>query len=140
MKASPLELVKQRFGDKEQLVAKVQELATADLLLDRMNTVKGLSRVSNAKLLRLHDVLTRVKADFGSRQKLIEAVLALEKRDKDEGYRARLERYPTPRLVDLHRAATRRKKTAQTKAGRATPPKKRLARSKKAQAKARGRA
>ena len=108
MKKSPLSLVKERFKSKEDLVAAVQKLASAELWLDRVNSVKGLARVPNAKLLRLHHALSDAKQRFGSRDKLIAAILEAESRAKDEGYKARLGRYAIPRLLDLHRAALRR--------------------------------
>lgn len=141
MTSSPLKVVKDRFGDKEKLVAAVEKLATDELWLDRINSEKGLARVSNAKLLRLHDALSKTKEEFGSRGKLVEAILDLEKRTKDEGYKGRLSAYSTPRLLDLHRAAARRKKASEARAAKpatAATPKKKKARSKKAQAKARG--
>ncbi|HVW27075.1 MAG TPA: hypothetical protein VHC69_17035 [Polyangiaceae bacterium] len=138
MKTSPLQAVKERFGDKEKLVAAVKALATEDLWLPIVNEVKGLERVSNAKLLRLHETLTRVKKDFGSRGKLIDSILTLGKSQKDAGLKGRLERLPTPRLVDLHASANRRAKGEEkTKAKAAkAPAKKKKARTKKAKAKA----
>lgn len=131
MKKTPLSLTKERFASKDKLVEAVQKLATEDLWLDRVNGAKGLARVSNAKLLRLHDILTSVKKDFGSRGKLIDAILTLEKRTKDAGYKTRLEQYPLPRLVDLHGAASRRAKRAEAKAKAAPAPAKKKAPAKK---------
>jgi hypothetical protein len=108
MKKTPFARVKEQFESKEKLVAAVQALATEELWLDRLNDVKGLARVSNAKLLRLHDLLTTAKKEFGSREKLVGAILELEKRVKDEGFKARLANYSLPRLFDQHRAASRR--------------------------------
>lgn len=138
MKTSPLQAVKERFGDKEKLVAAVKELATEDLWLPIVNEVKGLERVSNAKLLRLHETLTRVKKDFGNRGKLIDSILTLGKRQKDAGLKGRLERLPTPRLVDMHASASRRSKGEEKTKAKATkaPAKKKKARTKKAKAKA----
>lgn len=107
MKASPLAQVKDRFGSKEDLVKAIKDLASDDLFLDRVNDDKGLERVSNGKLLRLHAVLSEVKESFGSRDKLIDAICEVEKR-KDEGYRERLVRWPTPRLYDWYQAAKKR--------------------------------
>lgn len=135
MKKTPLQLVKDRFGGKDKLVEQVQKLATEELWLDELNDVKGLARVSNAKLLRLHGVLTSVKEQFGSRDKLIAAIAELEKRQKDDGYKTRLGRYPTPRLLDLHRSAAKRAQQAASKPASKGPAKKK-ARSKKAKAKA----
>jgi hypothetical protein len=102
MKTSPIQQVKANFGDKTKLVSAVQSLATDALWLDRVNPAKGLGRVSNTKLLRLHAALSRAKEQFGSRDALIGAVLTLGKRSQDAGYKARLAGYPVPRLLDLH--------------------------------------
>ena len=134
MKKTPLQIVNERFKNKEELIKAVQTLATADLWLDRTNGDKGLERVSNAKLLRLHAVLEDVKQRFGTRDKVIEAIQALEKRSKDAGYKARLSQYPLPRLVDLHDAAARRAKRAEKAAKPAKKAAKKV-RSKKARAK-----
>jgi hypothetical protein len=140
MKKPPVAQVKAQFDNKEKLVAAVKKLAEGELWLDRVSEVKGLEKVSNAKLLRLHTVLSAIKKDFGSRAKLIDAILELEKRVKDTGYKTRLEGYPAPRLLDLHGAASRRAKRAAAAAKSApkkAKAKKKVARSKKAQAKAR---
>jgi hypothetical protein len=112
MSKSPFASVKDRFESKEKLVAAVQKLATKELWLDRVNGTKGLEKVSNAKLLRLHDVLTRAKDGFGSRDKLVAAIVDLAKRAKDKGYATRLETYPLPRLLDLHGSLARASKRA----------------------------
>ena len=106
MKPSPLAEVKDRFGSKDKLVDAIKDFGD-DLLLDRTNEDKGLERVSNRKLLHLHEVLSTVKDEFGSRDKLIDAICEVESR-KDEGYRTRLERWPTPRLWDWYRSAKKR--------------------------------
>ena len=114
MKKSPLAQVKDdpRFGSKEKLVAAVRALATKDLWIDRVEEDKGLEHVSNEKLLHLHEVLTAVKKEFGTRAKLIDALLAADKRTKDKGYRERLEKQSTPRLYDAMRSALKRAKAA----------------------------
>lgn len=129
---SPLNLVKERFGDKATLVSAIEKLATDDLWLNRVSEDKGLDRVSNAKLLHLHEVLSQTSERFGSREKLIDAILTLENRSKDDGYRARLQRYPLPRLLDAHRRADKVSKRPAPVAKSAKKP----ARSRKAQAKA----
>lgn len=129
MKKSPLSHVQQRFESKEKLVEEVQRLATDDLWLDRVNEKKGLGRVSNAKLLRLHDLLSDAKQRFGSREKLIDSILELAKRARDAGYRTRLEGQPLPRLLDEHGALARQQSRAEAKK---KPRAKRVAAAKKA--------
>jgi hypothetical protein len=130
---SPAAAVKERFGDKGKLASAIQALATSELWLDRVNEDKGLERASNAKLLRLHSVLSTAKERFGSRAKLVDAILQLENRAKDDGLKARLEAYPLPRLLDAHQSAEKRSKARA--AAPAKPKAKKLARSRKAQAK-----
>jgi len=108
MKKAPFARVTENFKDKAALVKAVRALATDELFADRLNEDKGLDRVSNAKLLRLHEVLTQVKSELGSRKALIDAVAKLAKREKDEGYRTRLERFSTPRLWDQYQVGKKR--------------------------------
>jgi len=135
MKTSPFKAVTERFGDKQKLVSALQKLINDELWLARVNEAKGLERVSNKKLLRLHDMLSRVKKDFGSRTKLVDAILTLMKRQKDESLRGRLQAFPTPRLLDLHTSTAKRAK-AETKdektATKAPAEKKKTPRSKAA--------
>jgi len=110
MKKSPLVIVKERFGEdrkaaKQKLVAAVRDLAGKDGLLDR--SLDNLEQVSNKKLLHLESVLKTVK-EHGGRGSLVSKILEAEKRSKDEGYKTRLERFSTPRLLDHYRAAVKR--------------------------------
>ena len=115
-KKSPLQLVKDQFGDKAKLVLAIKTFTTEDLWLGRTNADKGLDLVSNAKLLRLHAIFTEVKTTFGTRGKLIDALLGEENRTKDAGYRAHFERFPVPRLLDLYKSLVKRHKDAARKA------------------------
>ncbi len=105
MKSTPLAQVKERFKDKESLVSALRTLATEELWVGRLEEGKGFDCISNKKLLHLHDVLSEVKKTFGGRKGAIDAILKAEKREKDAGYRARLEGQPTPRLLDHARSA-----------------------------------
>src|SRR5687768_7598608 len=102
---SPLAVVKERFESKTKLVEAVKAFVNEDLWLGRTSgdrgKTKGLENVSNTKLLRLHLIFSEVKDKFGSRAKLIDAIIDSEKRGKDAGFRKRLEEYPVPRLYDL---------------------------------------
>jgi hypothetical protein len=124
MSKAPLSVVKERFGDKAKLVAAVEKLAVEDLWLDRVGA-KGLARVPNVKLLRLHEVLETAKKEFGSRKKLIAEILKLENRTKDAGYEGKLEARALPQLLDLHGSASRRAKRVAkaAKPVKATPAK-----------------
>ena len=134
MRQSPLAAAKKRFESKEKLVAAVQKLATTDLWIDRVNGVKGLGRVSNAKLIRLHDVLTDAKQRFGTRDKLVAAIAELAKRTKDKDYATSLGQYPLPRLLDLHRSLERSSKRASAAPAAKPAAKKKAAPAAKAEA------
>ena len=116
MKKSPVTVVKERFESKAKLVEAVQKLATADLWVERLNADKGLAKVSNEKLIKLHDVLVDAKQRFGSRDKLISAILELKKRTKDANYSAGLKKFALPQLLDLHASVERANKRLAAKA------------------------
>jgi hypothetical protein len=108
MAKAPLEIVRERFGSKEKLVEAVRALMKPELATDNVNPSKGLEHVSNQRLLRLHDTLSAVKKDHGSRDKLIEAIATAGGFAKDADRKAKLATYPTPRLRDLHDVAKKR--------------------------------
>jgi hypothetical protein len=110
MGKTPLETIKERFNDKAGLVQAVRSLISDELWTDRLNADKGLNSVSNKKLLRLHAALSSVKSQFGSRGKLIDAILADVKRAKDGDYKKALERLPAPQLLQIFSAGSKRAK------------------------------
>lgn len=107
MSKSPLQIVKEKFESKEALVAAVRGLASGDVWVDRLSDSAGLEQVSNRKLLHLHEVLTTVKDEFGSRGALIDNILSFEGRSKDADYRTHFEAWPTPKLLDRVRSRKR---------------------------------
>ncbi len=126
MPKSPLAIVTERFKDKAALIDAVKALATDELWIDRVNEDKGLPRISNRKLVHLHDVLSQVKKDHGSRSKLIDALVESEKRSKDAGYRTHLEKLSTPALFARLTVTKKRnapKKAPQPKPAAAAPKK-----------------
>ena len=114
---SPLATLKDKFGDKAKLVAELEKLTKdEDLWVNRVNANKGLAHVSNAKLLKLQATFAAVKEKFGTRAKMIDAISEIEKRAKDDGFKARLGGYPVPRLWDMYKAAAKRTAAAAKKA------------------------
>jgi hypothetical protein len=134
--SSPVRRAQGQFETKVKLVSAVQALATPALWLDRVSADKGFAKISNAKLLRLHAALSRAKEEFGSRDKLVGALLSLGKRTGDEGYKSLLAGYPLPRLLDLHDSIAKSSRQAAAKPKKPVATK-RVARTKKAQQKAR---
>lgn len=126
MAKSPLEQVKEKFGDKSKLVAAIRQLTGDELWLNRPNEGKGLDHVSNSKLLKLHATFSAVKDAFGSRAKLVSAIADLEGRAKDESYGKRLSAWPVPRLYDHFRSSKKRieaaRKAAEAKKAAAAAP------------------
>ena len=119
---NPQAIVKEKFGDKAKLVESLEKLTGEDLWVARTNKDKGLAHVSNAKLLRLHATFSAVQEKFGTRAKLIDAILDVEKRAKDEGYKKHLTAFPVPRLWDLYKSASKRS-GAKLDAAKAPEPK-----------------
>ena len=117
MQKSPLQQVKDRFGTKEALIKELKGLVDkTDLFIQKFSEQKGLERVSNLKLLRLHRLAKEVQEKFGTRQKLIDALVELDGRVKDADYRKRFEKHTIGRLYDVYRATERRVKGAARKA------------------------
>jgi hypothetical protein len=119
---TPLAVVKDKFGDKKKLVEAVEKLTGEALWVSRTNKDKGLAHVSNAKLLKLHATFTEVKEKFGTREKLIDAIVEIEKRTKDAGYRQHLSAWPVPRLYDTYRSLQKRHGVRAAPAAKATAP------------------
>lgn len=112
MAKSPLQIVKEKFGEKAKLIEAVKAFMTEDLWVNRVNQAKGLEHVSNTKLLKLFNTFTAVKSEFGSRAKLIDAILELQNASKDQGLRTKLGGYPVPRLYDLYKSSKKQAKSA----------------------------
>jgi hypothetical protein len=103
---SPSVKVKERFGSKENLIKEVKKLfEKGDIFSDRLNPDKGLDRVSNSKLMRLHAMATTVKEKFGTRKKLIEEYLKLSGGQNAAALQEKLAAVTLGKLLDLYRRA-----------------------------------
>lgn len=106
---SPLQEIKERFGSKDKLVKELKGMFDkGDLFIERLNTDKGIAHVANRKLLKLYDVAGEVKERFTTRAKLTDDLLKTLKREKDEGFRARLDKWGLPRLWDYYKSVTKK--------------------------------
>jgi hypothetical protein len=111
--STPLQTVKARFGSKEELVNKLSAIIERDANESDKALADRLLRVPNSKLLTLFDRATTVKEKFGSREALAEAVLRLRAGDsKDATAFAGTRALTTGRLLDMHKALTRKAKAA----------------------------
>ena len=99
--------VTELHGGKEALA---KSLAPALVLGDEDSDVVAgrLKTASNTQLLRLQKVVQTVKAKWGSREKLIQAIADSTKAGKDKDYVAKLSTFSLPHLVDLAQSAARR--------------------------------
>lgn len=132
---SPLARVNAGFGSKKDLIEKIRALATENLWINRLNEDKSWDSISNAKLLRLHAVLTDVSQRFGSRDKLVDAVIAAQGREKDADYRRHFADWSLPRLLDTLTSAERAAKRNAARKAAAPAAKKEPAPAKKARGK-----
>lgn len=94
-------------GSKEAL-AKALAPALARDDEDKDALTARLKTASNAQLLRLQKIADQVKARFGSRAGLIEAIGKSEQKSKDKDFIAKLETLSIGNLFDLAVSAERR--------------------------------
>ena len=108
---SPIQKMKDKFGDKETLVDRI--LAVITLGEEERDAAKTrLLAVSNKKLLRIFEISSEVKSKYGSADKLAEAAATAVGKAKDKAYIAMLAKlaWKTPaRVLDLVKAAGKTK-------------------------------
>ena len=114
MKKSPLTQVKDQFGTKDKLVDAI--VALPEGVLDRDDDKDAfrnrLLTAANSKLLRLHTLGKQVADKFGSKDKLVDALLVLQRRGKDADYRTKLSTLPIGKLFDQYSSLERATKRA----------------------------
>lgn len=106
MKKSPLAQVKEQFGSKEKLVDALIKLPASvierpsDEGEDKDAFRSRLLVASNSKLLRLHSVGKKVSERWGSKDKLVDAILDLRRASKDKDFRSKLSTLSVGKLFD----------------------------------------
>ena len=102
MKKSPKQLVNDQYGSRAKLVDEILNLLGSD---KNDRTSARLKATKNSQLVRLHEVLTTVKADFGTKDKLVEAIAVAKfaPNKPDAAYSKKIAGYTQKRLLDLHR-------------------------------------
>jgi hypothetical protein len=106
-KKTPLQIVKDRFGTKNELIDAVVAVVERDEGETEADHKKRLKLVSNAKLLHLLGVAEQAKT-LGGRDGMIEKILARKGQPKDHEYRDALKRMSLGRLVDLTQSLSRK--------------------------------
>ncbi len=103
MKKSPVDIVKERFETRENLVDAILGLMSDGDKDDR--TAARLKGAKNAQLLRIHAVLGEVQDRFGSKDALIQEIAKqkFEGKSPEQSYIEKLQGYTSRRLLDIHR-------------------------------------
>lgn len=110
MKKTPLQQVKEQFGSKDALAKKLVALLDKPEDEDQADFERRIETASNKQLLRLWSAEQAVKSRFGSKDKLIDAVVRARFDGNDNAdYRAKVSTYSKTRLLDLHRQVTGQK-------------------------------
>lgn len=114
-KQGPLARVVALYGSKDKLIDKLAPGLAGDgedegALKDRLR------KASNQQLLRLQRVVDDVTKTYGSRDKLVAALVKALGKAKDQAYVAKLGSFSLPKLYDLARASARRAKAVAKKA------------------------
>jgi hypothetical protein len=99
-KATPLNRVKDEYGDKSKLVDKIAALVEPKGDESSDAHKRRLKNVSNKKLLHLLALGEKVKA-LGGRDAIVKRILELRGQSKDHEYGDKLKRLPLGRVVDL---------------------------------------
>lgn len=103
MKKSPLQQVRDEFGSKEALAEKLIPMLDARDEESPDDFARRIKTASNKQLLKIWRVENRVKAEFGSRDALLDKIVDLRFGTANDDYRNRLDRYTNARLLDIHR-------------------------------------
>lgn len=119
-KKTPLQIVKQRFGDKKTLVADLAKKLDRPKGESKADLEKKLSKVHSSKLLKLYERAEEV-AGVGGRKELINflhdnAQKANAKKSEfkeDKGYKTHLEKKTTGALYDRYKTIRKKQKKAQ---------------------------
>jgi hypothetical protein len=121
MGKSPLAVMKGKYGAKDKLVDKLAGKLEPFEGESKDDLKTRLTKVSSKKLMRLQEVEEKVEELFGSKDKLVDALLALERpnaKKVDRDYRNALAKKSKSELLMLHGSAARRAK-ARTAASKA---------------------
>ncbi|MCB9647028.1 MAG: hypothetical protein H6730_10605 [Deltaproteobacteria bacterium] len=105
MKKSPMQTVKDKFGGRADLVAKLVPMVDKMHGDDSDDAVRSrLMGLTNQKLLRLYAVEQKVRERFGDKDKLVQHILDARKtagHTADETYKAKISGYSKAKLLDL---------------------------------------
>ena len=101
--ATPLHTVKEKFGSKAQLVDQLVGLVQRQDEESDAELTERLMRVSNRKLITLHERENALKAGFGTREKLVSALVEKKLGRADADLESKIGQYSTGRLLSMSR-------------------------------------
>ena len=106
---TPAQIVKERFGTREDLVKAILKLTDSDA-----GAKSRLMGSTNKKLLRIHEVATEVDKRFGGKKGLVDAMAALQfpGSSPNPGWRTKMEGMTEKKLFELHRQLEHRARKA----------------------------
>ena len=111
MKLSPLAEVKEKFGSREALVKLVAGKIERPEGMGDEAFEKKVRTISNRKLLKLNAAHEDMVKRFGSKDGLVDAIIALVCPKKvDTVYRAKLMTLRVAQLLDLHKSLAKKSK------------------------------
>ncbi|HLT36472.1 MAG TPA: hypothetical protein VK034_09300 [Enhygromyxa sp.] len=111
-KKSPLQVVNERFGSKQELASRLAESLEPAPGESKEDLAARLKMASNAKLLHL-DALAQKVAAHGGREGLVSKIAAAEKKSGDQDYiKALTDKRSLGWLVDRVESHARRAKQA----------------------------
>lgn len=112
MKLSPLAEVKEKFGSREELIKVVSGKIERPEGMSDDAFAKKVATISNRKLLKLNAAHEEMIKSFGSKEGLVDAIVAIESNGKkiDTVRRASLMTRRPAQLLDLHKSLVKKSK------------------------------
>ena len=109
MKLSPLAEVKEKFGSRDALVKLEMSKSQRPEGMSDEKFEEKVRTVSNRKLLKLNAAHDDMIARFGSKEGLVDAIMAIVTTGKvDVLYRAKLMTLRPAQLLDLHKSLVKK--------------------------------
>lgn len=103
-KPSPYQIVQEEHGSKAELAKKVFDLLDHPDDEDELRQLEwNIQTMSNSKLLRLWNAYQLLDEAFGSKDKLVDAVVTARFPGGNEDYATKLSTFTIPKLLDLAR-------------------------------------
>jgi len=109
--STPLHTVKEQFGSKEALVEKLAPMLDRQSEESEADFKARLMLVSNSKLLKLMEREEDLRARFGSREALVDAIIGMQTLESNSTLRDRLLGQSTGRLLSTHWGMARKSKS-----------------------------